>query len=117
VFEAVLSHRISLAIFLFVALAFAPAGLAAIADHAQDSHPEDSANPGTSSGAMSAYALTLSLGFTIGPPVVGYIAKFDDAYSLGGRVVVVFYAALAAALLALVLAHFVKQRIAPKASS
>lgn len=102
VFDAVLSHKLTLGVFLFIALAFAPAGLAAIADHAQ---------AGEQGGAMSAYALTLSLGFIVGPPVVGYMVKIDDVYGLGGRVTVVFFAALAAALLGLVLVHFLLRRM------
>jgi MFS family permease len=111
VFDAVVSHGALLGIFLFVALAFAPAGLAAIADHAEGAEQ---------GGAMGAYALTLSLGFIVGPPVVGYIKTFDDAHALGGRVIVVFFAALAALLLALVLVHFVRRRGArrsPEAAS
>jgi MFS family permease len=101
IFDAVLSHRILLAVFLFTALAFAPAGLAAIADEAEG---------GAEGSAMSAYALTLSLGFIIGPPVVGFIADFDATRGLGGRMIVVFFAALAGLLLALVLTHYVRQR-------
>jgi MFS family permease len=101
VFDAVLSHTILLAIFLFTALAFAPAGLAAIADEAEG---------GSEGSAMSAYALTLSLGFIIGPPIVGFIADFDATRALGGRAIVVFFAALAGLLLALVLVHYLRQR-------
>ncbi|GEM_PF-1823529 len=104
VFDAVMGHRVLIAVFLFAALAFAPAGLAAIADQAQGE---------AQGGAMSAYALTLSLGFIVGPPVVGEIATLDASYSMGGRLIVLFYAALALAILALVAAHYARRRGAP----
>lgn len=91
VFRNVMSHWILLTVFLFTALAFAPAGLAAIADEAKG---------GAEGTTMSAYSLTLSLGFIVGPIVVGAIR---DAF--GGRGMVVYFAVLAAGLLALVLAR------------
>lgn len=105
VFDAVFSHTLLLALFFFAALAFAPAGLAAIADHAASAD-----NATEQGGAMSAYALTLSLGFIVGPPAVGFIADFDAEANLGGRVIVVFFAALAALLFALVLVHYLRGR-------
>jgi MFS family permease len=105
VFDAVLAHRVILVIFLFAALAFAPAGLAAIADEAER---------GSEGSAMSAYALTLSLGFIVGPPVVGQIAEIDQAQNLGGRAIVLFFAAAATLVLALVLAHYVRARAEAK---
>lgn len=99
VFSNVMSHWGLLGIALFLALAFAPAGLAAIADEAKE---------GAQGTTMSAYSLTLSLGFIIGPPTLGAVS---EAY--GGPGMVIFFAVLAAALLAMVFTHFVKNRHAP----
>ena len=92
IFRNVMSHVILLTLFLFIALAFAPAGLAAIADEAKG---------GAEGTTMSAYSLTLSLGFIVGPPVVGAISE-----AFGGVGMIMYFAALAAALLALVLVRF-----------
>ena len=96
VFDNVVSHGILLSIFLFVALAFAPAGLAALADEAQE---------GAQGTTMSAYSLTLSLGFIVGPPVLGAVSA-----SFGGNGMIVFFVILAAGLLALVGARFLQRR-------
>ena len=96
IFDNVMSHWILLTIALFVALAFAPAGLAAIADEAEE---------GAQGTTMSAYSLTLSLGFILGPPVLGAISE-----TYGGPGMVIFFAVLAAALLAMVLTRFVQMR-------
>lgn len=96
VFQNVMSHWILLAIFLFTALAFAPAGLAAIADEAKG---------GAEGTTMSAYSLTLSLGFIVGPPVVGAISE-----AFGGRGMIFYFAALAVGLLALVGARWLIAR-------
>lgn len=93
IFQNVMSHALLLTLFLFTALAFAPAGLAAIADEAKG---------GAEGTTMSAYSLTLSLGFIVGPPVVGAISE-----GFGGTGMVIYFAALAAGLLALVVARFV----------
>jgi MFS family permease len=92
IFQNVMSHALLLTVFLFTALAFAPAGLAAIADEAKG---------GAEGTTMSAYSLTLSLGFIVGPPVVGAISE-----AFGGTGMVIYFAALAAGLLALVVARF-----------
>lgn len=97
VFADVMSHWILLTVCLFVALAFAPAGLAAIADEAKE---------GAQGTTMSAYSLTLSLGFIIGPPMLGAISQ-----RFGGPGMVVFYAILAAALLGMVVTRFVQARV------
>lgn len=99
VFANVMSHWLLLTIALFVALAFAPAGLAAIADEAEE---------GAQGTTMSAYSLTLSLGFIIGPPILGFVS---EAY--GGAGMIVFYAVLAVALLAMVLTRYVQTRGRP----
>ena len=96
IFDNVMSHWLLLTLALFVALAFAPAGLAAIADEAAE---------GAQGTTMSAYSLTLSLGFIIGPPILGAVSE-----SYGGPGMVIFYAVLAAALLAMVLTRFVQMR-------
>ena len=96
VFRNVMSHLVLLTIFLFTALAFAPAGLAAIADEAKG---------GAEGTTMAAYSLTLSLGFIVGPPVVGAISE-----AFGGRGMVIYFAALAAGLLALVVTRYVTSR-------
>ena len=96
-FENVMSHWFLLTVCLFVALAFAPAGLAAIADEAKE---------GAQGTTMSAYSLTLSLGFIIGPPLVGWISE-----RFGGKGMVLYYAVLAGGLLALVVTRFVQTRI------
>lgn len=96
IFADVMSHWIILTLCLFVALAFAPAGLAAIADEAKE---------GAQGTTMSAYSLTLSLGFIIGPPMLGTISQ-----TYGGPGMVVFYAVLAVALLAMVMTRFVQAR-------
>ncbi|HET6405856.1 MAG TPA: MFS transporter [Candidatus Thermoplasmatota archaeon] len=101
VFGNVMSHWFLLTIAIFTALAFAPAGLAAIADEAEE---------GAQGTTMSAYSLTLSLGFIIGPPILGYVSE-----SYGGAGMVIFYAVLAAALLAMVLTHFVRSRTLQRA--
>jgi MFS family permease len=92
IFQNVMSHAVLLTVFLFTALAFAPAGLAAIADEAKG---------GAEGTTMSAYSLTLSLGFIVGPPVVGAISE-----AFGGTGMVIYFASLAAGLLALVVARF-----------
>jgi len=97
VFANVMSHWVLLTIFLFVALAFAPAGLAAIADEAKE---------GAQGTTMSAYSLTLSLGFIIGPPVLGAVSE-----RYGGKGNVIFFAVLAAALLGMVLTRFIRTRV------
>jgi hypothetical protein len=97
IFGNVMSHWILLTIALFTALAFAPAGLAAIADEAKE---------GAQGTTMSAYSLTLSLGFIIGPPILGLISE-----RYGGPGMVIFFAALAAALLALVLTRFIQVQV------
>lgn len=96
VFGNVMSHWVILTLCLFIALAFAPAGLAAIADEAKE---------GAQGTTMSAYSLTLSLGFIIGPPMLGAISQ-----RWGGPGMVVFYAILAAALLAMVVTRYVHGR-------
>lgn len=96
IFENVMSHGLLLSICLFVALAFAPAGLAALADEAQE---------GAQGTTMSAYSLTLSLGFIVGPPILGAVSD-----GFGGTGMVVFFAILAATLLALVLSRFLQRR-------
>lgn len=97
VFANVMSHWVAMSICLFVALAFAPAGLAAIADEAKE---------GAQGTTMSAYSVTLSLGFIIGPPVLGAVSQ---AY--GGSGMVIFFAVLAVALLGMVLTRFVQTRV------
>lgn len=92
IFQNVMSHAVLLTVFLFTALAFAPAGLAAIADEAKG---------GAEGTTMSAYSLTLSLGFIVGPPVVGAISE-----AFGGTGMVIYFASLAAGLLALVVTRF-----------
>ena len=92
IFQNVMSHVVLLALFLFTALAFAPAGLAAIADEAKG---------GAEGTTMSAYSLTLSLGFIVGPPVVGAIRE-----TFGGIGMVVYFSSLAVGLLALVVARY-----------
>ena len=99
VFRNVMSHWLLLTLSLFVALAFAPAGLAAIADEAEE---------GAQGTTMSAYSVTLSLGFIIGPPILGFIRE-----TYGGAGSVIFFAVLAAALLAMVLTRFVQTRGRP----
>lgn len=96
IFQNVMSHWILIAVFLFTALAFAPAGLAAIADEAKG---------GAEGTTMSAYSLTLSLGFIIGPPIVGAISE-----GFGGRGMIAYFAILAGGLLALVLTRFATTR-------
>ena len=96
VFANVMSHWVLLTIALFVALAFAPAGLAAIADEAKE---------GAQGTTMSAYSLTLSLGFIIGPPTLGVISE-----RYGGAGMVIFFAVLAAALLGMVATRFFRER-------
>lgn len=97
IFENVMSHWFILLVLLFIALAFAPAGLAAIADEAEE---------GAQGTTMGAYSLTLSLGFIIGPPAVAFVRE-----QFGGRGMVVFFAGAAAALLAVVLTRFVQVRV------
>lgn len=96
IFRNVMGHWFLLCICLFTALAFAPAGLAAIADEAKE---------GAQGTTMSLYSLTLSLGFILGPPVVGAISE-----KAGGRGMVLYFAFLAAGLLALVLTRFLQRR-------
>lgn len=96
IFDNVMSHWLLLTIALFTALAFAPAGLAAIADEAEE---------GAQGTTMSAYSLTLSLGFIVGPPTLGFVSE-----TYGGPGMVIFFAVLAAALLAMVLTRFVQTR-------
>lgn len=98
IFTNVMSHGVLLSVLLFVALAFAPAGLAAIADEAQD---------GTQGTTMSAYSLTLSLGFIIGPPILGAVSE-----RFGGPGMVIFYVVLAFALFTMVLTRFLQMRLA-----
>lgn len=93
VFQNVMAHWFLLTLFLFTALAFAPAGLAAIADEAKG---------GAEGTTMAAYSLTLSLGFILGPPVVGAISE-----TFGGPGMVAYFAILAATLLGLVVTRFV----------
>lgn len=97
----VMSHWILLTTFLFVALAFAPAGLAAIADEAKE---------GAQGTTMSGYSLTLSLGFILGPPVVGAISD-----RFGGRGMVLYFAGAAVALFGVVLTRFLQGRAAARA--
>lgn len=101
IFSNVMSHWVLLVLCLFTALAFAPAGLAAIADEAED---------GAEGTTMSVYSLTLSLGFILGPPVVGAISEH-----VGGRGMVIYFATLAAGLLALVVTRFLDSRSSKKA--
>lgn len=98
VFRNVMSHWFLLILALFVALAFAPAGLAAIADEAEE---------GAEGTTMSAYSLTLSLGFILGPPVLGAVSQ-----NFGGAGMVLFFAILAAGLLTMVFTRFVQARVA-----
>lgn len=97
IFGNVMSHWVLLSVALFIALAFAPAGLAAIADEASE---------GTQGTTMASYSLTLSLGFIIGPTLLGAVS---DAF--GGEGMVVYYAVLALALFAMVATRFVRVRI------
>ena len=99
IFDNVMSHGILLSICLFVALAFAPAGLAALADEAHD---------GAEGTTMSAYSLTLSLGFIVGPPVLGAVSD-----RFGGNGMVAFFGILALSLLGLVGARFLQRRRRP----
>lgn len=96
IFDNVMSHGLLLSLCLFVALAFAPAGLAALADEAHE---------GAQGTTMSAYSLTLSLGFIVGPPVLGAVSD-----RFGGVGMVAFFGVLALGLLALVAARFVQRR-------
>ena len=96
IFRNVMSHAVLLTLFLFTALAFAPAGLAAIADEAKG---------GAEGTTMSAYSLTLSLGFIVGPPVVGAISE-----GFGGTGMVIYFAALAVGLLTLVSIRYATSR-------
>lgn len=98
VFRNVIDHWFLMTLFLFVALAFGPAGLAAIADEAKE---------GTQGTAMSAYSLTLSLGFILGPPTVATIRQ-----AFGGRGMVVYFAGLAVLLLAVVATRYAQTRLA-----
>lgn len=102
VFQHVMSHWLLLSLALFLALAFAPAGLAAIADEAKE---------GTQGTTMSAYSLTLSLGFIIGPPILGAVSE-----RYGGPGMVIFFAVLAAALLGMVFTHFIRNRFGARAA-
>ena len=88
IFEDVMAHWVLLSLTLFTALAFAPAGLAAIADEAKE---------GAQGTTMSAYSLTLSLGFILGPPALGFVSE-----TFGGTGMVLYFAALALGLLGLV---------------
>jgi len=97
IFTNVMSHWFLLSLFLFIALAFAPAGLAALADEAKE---------GAQGTTMSAYSLTLSLGFIVGPLVLGRISR-----DFGGQGTVIYYAVLALGLLGLVLTRFVQTRV------
>ena len=97
IFDAVFSHPAILVTLLFVAFAFPPAGLAAIADEAKT---------GAEGTTMSAYSLTLSLGFIIGPPLVGFISE-----TLGGQGMLLFFALSAAGLFALVLTRYIQVRV------
>lgn len=100
IFGNVMSHWILLTVCLFVALAFAPAGLAAIADEAEE---------GAEGTTMSAYSLTLSLGFILGPPILGAVSEFS-----GGPGMVIAYAVLAAGLFGMVLTRYVQTRVAKR---
>ena len=97
IFENVVSHWFILTVLVFIALAFAPAGLAALADEAKE---------GAQGTTMSAYSLTLSLGFIVGPPIVATIRE-----RFGGAGMVLFFAAAALALLAVVLTRFLQVRV------
>lgn len=97
VFRNVMAHWIALTVFLFTALAFAPAGLAAIADEAKE---------GAQGTTMSLYSLTLSLGFIVGPPLLGAISE-----AVGGTGMVIYFAALALLLVGLVLARIIRTRV------
>jgi MFS family permease len=101
IFANVMSHWFLMIFCLAFALAFAPAGLAAIADEAKE---------GAEGTTMSAYSLTLSAGFILGPPVLGAISR-----DFGGTGMVLFFAALAAALLGMVLTRFIQTRVARRA--
>lgn len=96
IFESVFSQPALLIILLFIAFAFPPAGLAAIADEAKE---------GAEGTTMSTYSLTLSLGFIVGPPAVGFIS-----ITLGGSGMVIFFAAAAVLLLALVATRYLQVR-------
>jgi MFS family permease len=96
VLQNVMSHSVILAILVFITLAFAPAGLAAIADEAKE---------GAQGTTMSAYGLTLSLGFIIGPPVLAFVS---DTWHGPGTVL--YFATLAGLLLLLVVVRFVQSR-------
>jgi MFS family permease len=97
VFNNVLSHRVTLFVLLFVSFAFAPSGLAAIADQAKE---------GAEGVVMSLYSLTITLGFILGPSVVGFISE-----AAGGRGMILFFAGAAALMLALVVTRFVQTRL------
>lgn len=103
IFDNVMSHWVLLTLCLFVALAFAPAGLAAIADEAAE---------GAQGTTMSAYSLTLSLGFILGPPVLGAVSV-----RYGGQGMVIFYAVLAAALLGMVATRFIQTRVTKRSAA
>lgn len=100
IFENVVSHWFVLTVLVFIALAFAPAGLAALADEAKE---------GAQGTTMSAYSLTLSLGFILGPPIVATIRE-----RFGGAGMVLFFAAAALVLLAVVLTRFLQVRVLSK---
>lgn len=98
IFTNVMSHWILLSISLFIALAFAPAGLAAIADEATE---------GAQGTTMASYSLTLSLGFIIGPTLLGAVSD-----SFGGEGMIAFYGVLALTLLTLVGGRYLRVRVA-----
>lgn len=102
IFANVMSHWFLMVVCLGVALAFAPAGLAAIADEAKE---------GAEGTTMSAYSLTLSAGFILGPPVLGAVSR-----NFGGTGMVLFFAVLAAALLGMVLTRFIQTRVTKRAT-
>lgn len=83
-------------------LAFAPAGLAALADEATKS---------TEGTTMSAYSIVLNIGMITGPPIVGAVSELA-----GTRGVSYFFVALAVALLALVLLRIYQIRRSRPAS-
>jgi MFS family permease len=99
IFDDVLSHRFVLLALLFAAFAFAPAGLAAIADEAKR---------GIEGSVMSVYSLSITFGFILGPPIVGFISD-----TVGTPGVVAFLAAAGALMLAMVVARYVGARLAP----
>ncbi|MHB8606137.1 MAG: MFS transporter [Thermoplasmatota archaeon] len=75
-----------LLLFTVASLAFAPAGLAALADEAK---------AGREGATMSLWSVTLNLGFIVGPPIVGAVSTTSGAFG-----VVIFFFALSLLIVA-----------------